>query len=602
MVGDQAVTVYFIGAGPGAADLITVRGQRLLSRCPVCLYAGSIMPEDLLALCPPDARVIDTGPLTLDQIVAELADADAAGLDVARLHSGDPSIYSALAEQCRRLDALGVDYEIVPGVPAFAAAAAALGRELTVPGVAQTVTLTRVATLSTAMPAGEDLRTLSAPGATLVLHLAAAQIDAIVPQLLAGGYRPETPCAVVAFASWPQETVLRCTLADLAEQMHAADVTRTAVIVVGEVLAAEGFTDSYLYSAGRRRREPALMRVLLLGGTAEARALAARAAPATSTSSARWRAGCPTRRCRSGEVRIGGFGGVDGMRRWLAEPTRRRRRRRHPPVRGHHHRPRRRRRAASCGCRTWCWPGRRGHAATPSWSARTQKPRMPLPGNGYSRVFLTTGRSGTAAFADVDAWFLIRAVTAPDPDTLPRRHELLLSRGPYRYDGELALLRAHRIDALVTKNSGGDMTRPKLDAAAALGVPVVMVDRPPLPAGVRTVGTVEAAAAWVRSTRVGRRIRLEQSSSVADGAWQPTAASMAPTSSRRRARCVRIANGASPSRDVISGRLQHAEPVVAPAGVEVVVRDAVAQQLAVVAGRPGLLRSAPGSPAAGWWR
>jgi precorrin-4/cobalt-precorrin-4 C11-methyltransferase len=247
------VTVYFIGAGPGAADLITVRGQRLLRRCPVCLYAGSIMPDDLLALCPPDAKVIDTGPLSLERIVAELADADAAGLDVARLHSGDPSIYSALAEQCRHLDALGVTYEIVPGVPAFAAAAAALGRELTVPGVAQTVTLTRVATLSTAMPAGEDLRTLSAPGATLVLHLAAAQVDAIVPELITGGYHAETPCAVVAFASWPQETVLQCTLGDLAERMHAAEVTRTAVIIVGDVLAAEGFTDSYLYSADRRR-------------------------------------------------------------------------------------------------------------------------------------------------------------------------------------------------------------------------------------------------------------------------------------------------------------------------------------------------------------
>ena len=172
---------------------------------------------------------------------------------MARLHSGDPSLYSALAEQCRRLEALGMDYEIVPGVPAFAAAAAALGRELTVPGVAQTVTLTRVATLSTAMPPGEDLETLSAPGATLVLHLAAAQIDAIVPQLLAGGYRAETPCAVVAFASWPQQTVLRCTLAELAEQMRAAGITRTAVIVVGDVLAAEGFADSYLYSTGRGR-------------------------------------------------------------------------------------------------------------------------------------------------------------------------------------------------------------------------------------------------------------------------------------------------------------------------------------------------------------
>lgn len=247
------MTVYFIGAGPGAADLITVRGQRLLSNCAVCLYAGSIMPDDLLALCPPDARIVDTGPLTLEAIIDELADADAAGLDVARLHSGDPSLYSALAEQCRRLDALSIGYEIIPGVPAFAAAAAALGRELTVPGVAQTVTLTRVATLSTAMPQGEDLATLSAPGATLVLHLAAAQVDAIVPQLLAGGYRAETPCAVVAFASWPQEQVLRCTLADLADEMHAADITKTAVIVVGDVLAAEGFTDSYLYSSGRTR-------------------------------------------------------------------------------------------------------------------------------------------------------------------------------------------------------------------------------------------------------------------------------------------------------------------------------------------------------------
>lgn len=247
------MTVYFIGAGPGAADLITVRGQRLLQSCQVCLYAGSIMPPDLLALCPPGARVVDTGPLNLEQIIAELADAHAKGLDVARLHSGDPSLYSAVAEQCRRLDELGIDHEIVPGVPAFAAAAAALSRELTVPGVAQTVILSRVATLSTAMPDGEDLVTLSAPGATLVLHLAAAQIDNIVPQLLEGGYTPETPCAVVAYASWPGEQVLRCTLADLAEQTKAAGITKTAVIFVGEVLGAQGFTDSYLYSSGRRR-------------------------------------------------------------------------------------------------------------------------------------------------------------------------------------------------------------------------------------------------------------------------------------------------------------------------------------------------------------
>lgn len=251
--GDQAVTVYFIGAGPGAADLITVRGQRLLQQCEVCLYAGSIMPTDLLSLCPDGARVVDTGPLTLDEIVAELVAANAAGRDVARLHSGDPSIYSALAEQCRRLDELGVPYDVVPGVPAFAAAAAALGRELTVPGVAQTVTLTRVATLSTAMPPGEDLRSLSAPGATLVLHLAAAQVEAMVPELLAGGYSTETPCAVVAFASWPQQQVLRCDLGSLAARTQAAGITKTAVIVVGDVLAAEGFTDSYLYSAHRTR-------------------------------------------------------------------------------------------------------------------------------------------------------------------------------------------------------------------------------------------------------------------------------------------------------------------------------------------------------------
>ncbi len=247
------MTVYFIGAGPGAADLITVRGQRLLQRCPVCLYAGSIMPDDLLALCPPQARVVDTGPLTLDQIIAEIEAADTAGHDVARLHSGDPSLYSAVAEQCRRLDALGIGYEIVPGVPAFAAAAAVLGRELTVPGVAQTITLTRVATLSTAMPEGEDLTTLSRSGGTLVIHLAAHRIDAIVAELLDGGHRPDTPVAVVAFASWPQEVVLRGTLAGIAAQMHAASVTRTAVIIIGEVLGAEGFTDSYLYSSGRTR-------------------------------------------------------------------------------------------------------------------------------------------------------------------------------------------------------------------------------------------------------------------------------------------------------------------------------------------------------------
>ncbi|MBB4856304.1 precorrin-4/cobalt-precorrin-4 C11-methyltransferase [Mycobacteroides chelonae] len=247
------MTVYFIGAGPGAPDLITVRGQRILQRCPVCLYAGSIMPRDLLDMCPPETRIVDTGPMTLDAIIEEISAADAQGLDVARLHSGDPSLYSAVAEQCRRLDALGIGHEIVPGVPAFAAAAAALGAELTVPGIAQTVTITRVSTLSTAMPEGEDLRTLAAPGATLALHLAAAQIDTVVTDLVAGGYPSDTPAAVVAYASWPSEIILRGTLADIASKMTASGVTKTAVIFVGKVLEAEGFTDSYLYSAGRRR-------------------------------------------------------------------------------------------------------------------------------------------------------------------------------------------------------------------------------------------------------------------------------------------------------------------------------------------------------------
>ncbi|MCB1288465.1 MAG: precorrin-4 C(11)-methyltransferase [Mycobacterium sp.] len=247
------MTVYFIGAGPGAADLITVRGQRLLQRCGVCLYAGSIMPDDLLQFCPAGARIVDTGPLTLEQIIDELADAHANGHDVARLHSGDPSLYSAVAEQCRRLDALGIDYEMVPGVPAFAAAAAAMGRELTIPGVAQTVTLTRVATLSTAMPDGEDLTVLAAAGGTLVIHLAAHRIDAVVAELLDAGRGPGTPAAVVAFASWPQQVVLRGTLADIAGRTHESGVSRTAVIIVGDALAANGFADSYLYSTDRTR-------------------------------------------------------------------------------------------------------------------------------------------------------------------------------------------------------------------------------------------------------------------------------------------------------------------------------------------------------------
>lgn len=246
------MTVHFIGAGPGAADLITVRAQRLIASSPVCLYAGSLVPAELLALCPPGATVVDTARLSLDEIVARLIEADRAGHDVARLHSGDPAIFSAVAEQIRRLDAAGIAYDIVPGVPAFTAAAAALGRELTVPGVSQSIVLTRVSTLSTAMPPGEDLRSLGRSGATMVIHLGAHRIDQIVAELT-DGYGARCPAAVVAFASRPDEIVLRGTLGSIAGQVHAAGVTKTAVIIVGKVLAAEGFPDSYLYSATRSR-------------------------------------------------------------------------------------------------------------------------------------------------------------------------------------------------------------------------------------------------------------------------------------------------------------------------------------------------------------
>jgi precorrin-4/cobalt-precorrin-4 C11-methyltransferase len=246
------LTVHFVGAGPGAADLITLRAQRLLSECSVCLYAGSLIPDEVLAYCPPAARLIDTADLTLDQITAAIIEADGAGLDVVRLCSGDPAVFSAVAEQARRLDRAGIGYDIAPGVPAFAAAAAALRRELTVPGVGQTVILTRIAHRATPMPPGEDLASLGATNATLVLHLAVQRIEQVVAEL-APHYGPDCPVAVVAYASQPREVVLRGTLGDIAAQVLAASVKSTAVIIVGKVLAAEGFRDSHLYSAERDR-------------------------------------------------------------------------------------------------------------------------------------------------------------------------------------------------------------------------------------------------------------------------------------------------------------------------------------------------------------
>jgi precorrin-4/cobalt-precorrin-4 C11-methyltransferase len=246
------VTVHFIGAGPGAPDLLTLRGRDLIARSPVCLYAGALVPAEIVAHAPPGARLVDTQDLTLDEIVAECERANDRGEDVARLHSGDLSIYSAAAEQMRRLDAVGIPWDVTPGVPAFAAAAATLRRELTVPEVAQTVILTRYGKRASAMPPGERLAGLAAHRATLAIHLGAQAIDEIAATLIPH-YGEDCPAAVVARASWPDEVVLRGRLAGIADDVRAANISRTATILVGPALAAEGFRDSHLYSEARER-------------------------------------------------------------------------------------------------------------------------------------------------------------------------------------------------------------------------------------------------------------------------------------------------------------------------------------------------------------
>jgi precorrin-4/cobalt-precorrin-4 C11-methyltransferase len=241
------MTVHFIGAGPGAPDLITVRGLRLIEHCQVCLYAGSLVPRAIVAAAPEGARVVDTAALTLDEIIAEIAAAVARGFDVARVHSGDPSLYGAIAEQMRRLDALGISYDVTPGVPSFAAAAAALRRELTLPEVAQTVILTRTATRASAMPDDESLDRLAASGATLAIHLSIANLARVVRTLLPH-YGGDCPAVVAYRVSWPDERLLRGTLADIRDQVKEARITRTALILVGRALG-DGGSDSRLYAA-----------------------------------------------------------------------------------------------------------------------------------------------------------------------------------------------------------------------------------------------------------------------------------------------------------------------------------------------------------------
>jgi precorrin-4/cobalt-precorrin-4 C11-methyltransferase len=247
------MTVHFIGAGPGAPDLLTLRGADLISRCPVCLFAGSLVNDDILALCPKGARIVNTAAMNLDDIVAEFEAAHAKGLDVARLHSGDLSMWSAVGEQLRRLDALGIPYTLTPGVPAFAAAAAALERELTLPEVSQSLVLTRTSGRASAMPPRETLPAFAATGATMVLHLSIQALARVVEELTPH-YGPECPAAIVVRASWPDERIVKATLGTLLAEVANDPPERTALIIVGRTLAAQDFRDSALYDPAYRRR------------------------------------------------------------------------------------------------------------------------------------------------------------------------------------------------------------------------------------------------------------------------------------------------------------------------------------------------------------
>jgi precorrin-4/cobalt-precorrin-4 C11-methyltransferase len=229
------MTVHFIGAGPGAADLITIRGLKLIQQAPVVLYAGSLVPEAIIAEAASDALVMDTAPMHLDQIINEMQKADAAGHDVARVHSGDPSLYGAVAEQMRKLDDLGIDYDVTPGVSAYAATSAVLKRELTLPDVAQTVILTRTAVRSSSMPDGEDLETLGKSGATLAIHLSVNNL-AHVQKTLIPHYGADCPVVVAYRVTWPDEMIIEGTLADIRDKVKASGITRTALIMVGRVL------------------------------------------------------------------------------------------------------------------------------------------------------------------------------------------------------------------------------------------------------------------------------------------------------------------------------------------------------------------------------
>lgn len=624
------MTVYFIGAGPGAADLLTVRAQRLVRSCGTCLYAGSIVPPEVLALCPPISRIINTARMPLAEIITELRDAHARGDDVARLHSGDPSLYSAISEQLDALGSYEIPWEIVPGVPAYTAAAAALRTELTIPHISQTVVLTRVDGRSTSMPEGEDLATACASGGTAVIHLAAHQAERVRDELLPV-YGADAPVAVAAYVSRPEEVLLRTTLSELPEKLAAAGITRTAVIMVGKVFAdgvrtgknplvdAEGTENSnrsFLYSdtrprdaegrtlcdngepidateiegesarlrpvpdayaeaerAGRedsggdrgsgedapvdvshsgdtqqgsndpvdadefvpepltatpleRTRdevdeselavpEPVLTpehkaavidshrhegppnKILILGGTSEGRKLADLITEAglDVVTSLAGRVKRP--RLPQGEVRIGGFGGPQRMGRYLMESS-------VDLVIDATH-PFAEKISASALEASTSTGTPLLRLNRPEWtpgegdnwlSVSSAEEAARLVQERFKRPLLTIGRQQLSAFAgDARSSYLIRCVEPPD-GKLPRRYLLMFDRGPFDFDSEHSLLRRHRIDVVVTKNSGGDATAAKLEAARSLHIPVIMIERPPSPP-VPTVHTVAEAAQWI---------------------------------------------------------------------------------------------------------
>jgi precorrin-4/cobalt-precorrin-4 C11-methyltransferase len=247
------MTIHFIGAGPGAADLITLRGRNLIASCPVCLYAGSLVPQEILRWCPEGAKIINTAPLDLDKIEAEFINAHEQGLDVARLHSGDLSVWSAMGEQIRRLRGLGIPYTVTPGVPSFAAAAAALAQELTLPEVAQSLVLTRTSGRASAMPESESLAAFARTGATIAVHLSIHALDKVVNEL-APILGADCPVAVIYRATWPDEKIIRATLGNIEKLVDVKEIERTALIIVGKVLSETGFRESALYNTDYHRR------------------------------------------------------------------------------------------------------------------------------------------------------------------------------------------------------------------------------------------------------------------------------------------------------------------------------------------------------------